>query len=74
MRRSTKAEYFREYAEYLRAIARHVRDDKRDVLLGMVDHFEGLANAAETTRSSSITRLLTDISAQPSISTRSAER
>jgi hypothetical protein len=47
VRQTTKAEYFREYAEYLRAIARHVRDDKRNTLLGMVAHFEELAKGAE---------------------------
>ena len=44
----TKAEYFREHAEFLRAMARCLRgDDKsRTTLLRMAYHFEDLAEAA----------------------------
>ena len=54
--RTTKAEYFREYAECLRAMARYVRrDDSRTKLLSMACHFEEMARAAENEpRSSSV--------------------
>ena len=53
--RVPKAEYFREYAEHLRVIARRLRrDDTRTKLLNMACHLEELVKAAENeTRSSS---------------------
>ena len=51
----TKAEYFREHAEFLRAIALCLRRDdaNRTRLLNMSDYFEDMAKAAESeTRSS----------------------
>lgn len=53
--RITKAEYFREHAEFLRAVASHLRrDDSRTKLLNLACHFEERAKAAEDeTRSTS---------------------
>lgn len=52
--RITKAEYFREHAEFLRAVARHLRrDDNRTKLLDLACHFEERAQAAENETGSS---------------------
>ena len=46
--RTTKAEYFREHAAFLRAVASHLRrDDSRTKLLNLACHFEERAKAAE---------------------------
>jgi hypothetical protein len=53
--RIIKAEYCREYAGYLRAMARYLRDDSCAKLLNMACHFEEMAKAAENEpRSSSV--------------------
>jgi len=53
--RIIKAEYCREYAGYLRAMARYLQDDNRTKLLNMACHFEEMAKAAENEpRSSSV--------------------
>jgi hypothetical protein len=55
--RSTKAEYFREHAEFLRAVASHLRrDDSRTKLLNLACHFEERAKAAEEEIRSSVTK------------------
>jgi hypothetical protein len=45
----TKAEYFREHAEFLSAVARCLKtnDKNRATLLSMSHHLENLAEAAE---------------------------
>jgi len=46
--RTAKAEYFREHAEFLRGVARHLkRDDSRTKLLSLACQFEERAKAAE---------------------------
>jgi hypothetical protein len=43
-----KGRNFREYAEYLRAIARHVRrNDEHNSLMGIADRLEAAAKADE---------------------------
>ena len=47
-RQITKAEYFHEYAELLRAVAHRLkRDDHRTTLMNTASRFEGLAKVAE---------------------------